>query len=68
MLNNNKSQDVEVQESEQVDFSQVKEHLENGGSVFITSKNTQKMSYRKTKAQRSLAPNQKTQFCPAISV
>jgi hypothetical protein len=68
LLNNNKSQDVEVQESEQVDFIQVKEHLKNGGSVFITSKNTQKISFHKTKAQRTLAPNHKTRICTAISV
>jgi len=68
LLLNNKSQDVEVQESEQVDFSQVKEHLKNGGSVFITSKNTQKISFRKTTTQNNLASHEKTRFCSAISV
>ncbi|MCL5876198.1 MAG: hypothetical protein M1540_00080 [Candidatus Bathyarchaeota archaeon] len=43
LLDNNKTQDVEVQEAEQVDFSQVKAHLNGGGSVFITSKNSQKI-------------------------
>lgn len=68
LLANNRSQDVEVQESEQVDFSQVKEHLKNGGSVFITSKNTQKISCHKTKPKHNLVSNKKTRFCSAISV
>ncbi len=68
LLNNNKSQDVEVQESWQVDFSQVKEHLKNGGSVFITSKNAQKISLHKTKTQHNLAPQQKTRLCSAINL
>ena len=37
LLDNDASEDVEVQEAEQVDFCQVKEYLKNGGSVFITS-------------------------------
>ena len=51
LLDNDASQDVEVQEAEQVNFCQVKEHLKNGGSVFITSKESQKMVYPKAKAQ-----------------
>jgi hypothetical protein len=51
LLDNDDSDDVEVQEAEKVNFFQVKEHLKNGGSVFITSKDTQKMVYPKTKAQ-----------------
>jgi hypothetical protein len=51
LLDNDATEDVEVQESKQVDFFHVKEHLKNGGSVFITSKNTQKLVYPKTKAQ-----------------
>ena len=43
LLDNDANQDVEVQEAEQVDFCQVKEHLQNGGSVFITSKEAQKI-------------------------
>ncbi len=38
LLDNNTGNDVEVQEAAQVNFLQVKEHLRNGGSVFITSK------------------------------
>jgi hypothetical protein len=45
LLDNDASDDVEVQEAEQVNFFQVKEHLKNGGSVFITSKDSQKIAY-----------------------
>jgi hypothetical protein len=51
LLDNNADQDVSVQEADQVDFSAVKEHLQNGGSVFITSTEAQKIEYNKTKAQ-----------------
>jgi hypothetical protein len=50
LLDKDDSEDVEVQEAKQVDFFQVKEHLKNGGSVFITSKGSQKLSYPKAKA------------------
>ena len=51
LLNNDSDQDVEVQESEQVNFLRVKEHLKNGGSVFITSKESQKTLVPKAEAQ-----------------
>lgn len=51
LLDNDASQDVSVHEGEQVDFCVVKEHLQNGGSVFITSNEAQKIEYPKTKAQ-----------------
>jgi hypothetical protein len=51
LLDNDANEDIEVQEATQVDFLQVKEHLRNGGSVFITTKDSQKMVYPKTKAQ-----------------
>lgn len=51
LLLHNDKEDVEVQEAQQVDFFQVKKHLKNGGSVFITSKGSQKISFPKTKAQ-----------------
>ncbi len=51
LLDNDASDDVEVQEAEEVNFFQVKEHLRNGGSVFITSKESQKMTYPKANAQ-----------------
>ena len=53
LLNNDSSNDVAVKESEEVNFSQVKEHLRNGGSVFITSKDSQKITYHKVKAQQN---------------
>jgi hypothetical protein len=46
-LNNDKSQNVEVHEARQIDFMRVQEHLERGGSVFITSKNSQKLKMPK---------------------
>lgn len=54
LLDNDGSDDVKVEEADQVDFLQVKEHLRNGGSVFITSKEPQKLQYPKSKAQASL--------------
>lgn len=59
LLDNDENQEVEVQEAGQVDFYQVKEHLKNGGSVFITSKNTQKMPYPKAKAQQNYSKSRK---------
>jgi hypothetical protein len=53
LLDNDASDDVEVQESKQVDFLQVKEHLKNGGSVFITSKGSQKIKMPNAKAQQN---------------
>lgn len=53
LLDNGDNNDVEVQEATQVNFLQVKEHLRNGGSVFITSKDTQKIVYPKTKLQQN---------------
>jgi hypothetical protein len=51
LIDNDSNKDVEVQEAQEVNFCQVKEHLKNGGSVFITSKDTQKITFPKTKAQ-----------------
>ena len=59
LLDNDSSEDVEVQEAKQVNFLQVKEHLKNGGSVFITSKNTQKIVYPKAKAQLNFSKSRK---------
>ena len=49
LLGNDDSQDVEVQETEQVDFARVEKHLAHGGSVFITSKNSQKITLPRDK-------------------
>jgi hypothetical protein len=42
-IRNDCSQEVEVNEAEQVDFLKIQEHLKQGESVFITSKNSQKL-------------------------
>jgi hypothetical protein len=60
LLENDASEDVAVQEAKQVDFSQVKEHLKNGGSVFITSKGSQKLSVPKAKAQQNYNRSRRT--------
>lgn len=60
LLDRDDSADVEVQEAKEVDFFQVKEHLKNGGSVFITSKGSEKISYPKTKAQQNYSRSRRT--------
>jgi len=60
LLENDDGEDVEVQEAKQVDFFQVKEHLKNGGSVFITSRGSQKLSFPKAKAQQNYNQSRKT--------
>ena len=44
LLNNGKSRDVKVQETDLIDFGQVEDYLRHGGSVFITSKRSQKLA------------------------
>ncbi len=44
LLDYNYSEDVEVEEAEHVDFKRVEEHLADCGSVFITSKRSQKIA------------------------
>lgn len=63
-LRNDASQDVEVHEVKQVDFLTVQERLEQGESVFITSKNSQKINApkQKTKAPRSMKTKLVTAF------
>jgi hypothetical protein len=51
LLDNDENLAVEVREGKQVDFCQVKEHLKNGGSVFITSKDSQKINFPINKSQ-----------------
>lgn len=48
-LRNDAGQQVEVHEVGQVDFLDVKDHLEHGESVFITSKRSQKVNAPKRK-------------------
>jgi len=63
MLNNDAIQKVEVQEDEQVDFLRVQEHLQQGGSVFITSKRSQKIALPKErKALRDKCDKKKVMF------
>ncbi len=45
-LKNNKSEEVKVVEDEQIDFTKVQQHLKSGGSIFITSKNSQKLKLK----------------------
>ena len=47
LLHNDASQEVEVQEGDEVDFLTIQDHLKQGGSVFITSKNSQKLTMPK---------------------
>jgi hypothetical protein len=60
LLNKDDSEDVEVQEALKVNFFQVKEHLKNGGSVFITSKGSEKFSFPKAKAQQNYSRSRRT--------
>jgi hypothetical protein len=49
LLDKDESEDVEVQEAEWIDFQRVEKHLVAGGSVFITSKNAQKIPLPRNK-------------------
>jgi hypothetical protein len=51
-LRNDCSQEVEVHEAEQVDFLKIQDHLERGESVFITSKNSQKLKAAREKRRK----------------
>ena len=62
LLNNDTHQEVEVQEGNYIDFLKVQEHLTHGGSVFITSKNSQKLLLPKEKKTlRNKKKSQKTE-------
>jgi hypothetical protein len=43
LLGNDASSDVEVHEEAEISFPRIQEHLQRGGSVFITSKPSQKI-------------------------
>ena len=60
LLKNDKHQNVEVQEDEHVDFPRIQEHLQQGGSVFITSKTSQKLVLPK---ERKKEPRNKSTRC-----
>jgi hypothetical protein len=63
-LRNDSSQEVEVQNVKQVDFLTIQEHLEQGESIFITSKPSQKLNEpkHKEKAPRSVKTRLATAF------
>jgi hypothetical protein len=42
-LNDDEDQSVEVEEVEEIDFTEVKKHIERGESVFITRKRGEKL-------------------------
>jgi hypothetical protein len=44
LLDNDAAQDVEVHENDEIDYMRIHEHLKHGGSVFITSKPSQKIT------------------------
>ena len=65
LLCNDPSKQVEVHEAREVDFPRIQEHLQRGGSVFITSKPSQKMvlpKLQERKAQRRRATRTVTAF------
>ncbi len=64
-LNNDTSQNVEVQEMKQVDFLTVQERLERGESVFITTRGAQKIAAPKP---RSPHKSLKTRLVTAFSM
>jgi hypothetical protein len=65
-LRNDANQDVEVHEVKQVDFLTIQERLEQGESVFITSKNSQKVSPPKQKTR--LPKSMKTKLVTAFYI
>jgi len=64
LLENDKSDDVEVQEADQVDFFLIEQHLKNGGSVFITAKESQKLINPKTRAQENYSKSRRNYCMP----
>jgi hypothetical protein len=61
-LRNDPCEEVVVHEVKQVDFLTVKEHLEHGESVFITSKGSEKLKPPKHKAYRGVKTRLVTAF------
>lgn len=59
LLHNDASQEVEIQEAKEVDFLTVQDHLKRGGSVFITSKNSQKLTTPKEKEKNYRSTNKR---------
>ena len=61
LIKNNSNEEVEVHEADEINFFQVKQHLQNGGSVFITSKDSQKQLMPKAKSQLNYTKSRETQ-------
>ena len=55
-LKDDENQSVEVEEVEEIDFRKVKEHLEQGESVFITTKRKEKAETRLVKEEAAAEP------------
>ena len=58
-LRNDPTQNVEVQDVQEVDFSKVQEHLKQGESVFITSKSSQKLKLPTERKRVSIGSRRK---------
>jgi hypothetical protein len=54
LLCNDASKNVEVHEAREIDYSAVQTHLQRGGSVFITSKPSQKLPLSTFQEKRAL--------------
>ena len=65
-LRNDANQDVEVHEVKQVDFLTIQERLEQGESVFITSRDSHKVSPPKQK--NPLPKSMKTKLVTAFYI
>jgi hypothetical protein len=61
LIDNDETEDVQVEEAQKVNYFKVKEHLKQGGSVFITTNNKQKLIEQKTaKTKQSYVKAQRT--------
>jgi len=67
LLCNDASKNVEVHEAKEIDYSTIQTHLQRGGSVFITSKPSQKLTLptlqQKKARQKRRAMRTITAFC-----
>ena len=63
-LRNDPNQGVEVHEVEHVDFFTVQDHLENGESVYITSKGSQK--FKKPRPKNKVSNSIETKLVTAF--
>jgi len=61
-LINNEKQDIEVVEMREIDFTEVRKHLEKGESVCITCKRKQKLQPSRVVSEETLEPWYFTHF------